>query len=122
MELPESVADAILKSNQTLADTLAGAFQNRRYQRASTIKLSKFMGHPKKAGDQTLKEWINDLDTYARQLGLSDNEQANAVLDYLAGTAKEEVLCSPASERDNLPIGFWYCCAGDLDHQKRFSL
>ena len=102
MDVPDNIAEAIRQSNQALADTLAGAFQNLRYQRASTIKLSKFTGHPRRAGDQTLNEWMADLETYSRQLGLSLNEQVNTALDHLGGTAKEEVLCSPLSERETL--------------------
>ena len=56
MALPPGVAEAILQSNQALANTLAGAFQNLKYQRVSTIRLLKFCGHPSKPGDQTIHD------------------------------------------------------------------
>ena len=94
------LADAISKSNQALAETLASAFSNLKYQRAPTIKLSKFSGIPRRAGDPTLKEWFVDLETYARQLGLTDEEKVSAALDHLTGSAREEVLCCPLKDRN----------------------
>ena len=44
MATSESLAEVIKQSNKALAETLAGAFQNLKYQRASTVKLSKFYG------------------------------------------------------------------------------
>lgn len=101
MALPEGVADAILQSNKALAETLAGAFQNLKYQRVSSIKLCKFLGHPKKPGDQTITEWLADLNTYTRQVGLDDEEKLSTALDFLGGVAKEEVLCTPTEDRDS---------------------
>ena len=101
MALPDGVAEAILQSNQALAETLAGAFQNLRYQRVSTIKLTKFCGSPTKVGDQTIKEWLSDLSTYVRQAGLRDVEKLSTALDFLGGVAKEEVLCTPIHDRDD---------------------
>ena len=85
MALPEGVAEAILQTNQALAATLAGAFQNLKLQRVSTVRLLKFNGHPKKAVDQTLDEWLTDLDTYTRQAGLSEADKLNTALDFLGG-------------------------------------
>ena len=101
MALPDGVAEAILQSNQALAETLAGAFQNLRYQRVSTIKLTQFCGSPTKVGDQTIKEWLSDLSTYVRQAGLRDVEKLSTALDFLGGVAKEEVLCTPIHDRDD---------------------
>ncbi|XP_038050211.1 uncharacterized protein LOC119723539 [Patiria miniata] len=101
MAMPEGLADVIAQSNKALAETLAGAFQNLRYQRAPTIRLAKFNGVPRKSGDQTLREWLGDLDTYARQLGLSGKELVSTAIDHLGGEAKEEVLCCPATEKEN---------------------
>ena len=100
MTVPEVMAEAIYKSNQALAETLASAFSNLKYQRAPTIKLTKFRGAPSKTGDPTLKEWLDDLDTYAGQLSLTDKEKVSATVDHLAGSAREEVLCCPLKDRD----------------------
>ena len=101
MSLPEGLAEVIAQSNKALAETLAGAFQNLKYQRAPSIKLAKFHGTPHKPGDPTLKEWLNDVDTYARQLGLSGKELVTAAIDHLGSEAKEEVLCCPADQRED---------------------
>ena len=100
MATPEGLADVITKSNQALAETLANAFKGLKYQRASTVKLSKFNGRPKKSGDSILTEWLDDLDTYSRQLGLSEDEKLSVAIDHLGGDAKEEVRCCPKTEKD----------------------
>ena len=99
MATPEGLADVITKSNQALAETLANAFKGLKYQRASSVRLSKFSGRPKKSGEPTLNEWLDDLDTYSRQLGLSDDEKLSVAIDHLGGDAKEEVRCCPRDER-----------------------
>ena len=86
----EEVGDVIKQSNQALAETLAAAFQNLRYQRASTVKLSKFRGCPQKSGDPTLKEWVNDLNLYCRQLGLSEDEKVHVAMDHLEGSPRKK--------------------------------
>ena len=88
-----------MQSNQALANTLAGAFQNLRYQRVTTVRISKFCGPPKRSGDQTLGEWLTDVDAYARQVDLSHAEKLSTALDFLGGNAKEEVLCTPSDDR-----------------------
>ena len=102
MATSENLAEVIKQSNEALAQTLAGAFQNLRYQRSSTVKLSKFYGCPKKSGDPTLKEWVEDLNSYARQLGLSGEEKVDVAIDHLGGVAKEEILCCPKAEKKDM--------------------
>ena len=46
-----------------------------------------------------LKEWVDDLDSYSRQLGLSKEEKVNVAIDHLGGVAKEEILCCPKEEK-----------------------
>ena len=103
MALPEGVAEAILQSNRALADTLAGAFQNLKLQRQSTVKLNKFSGFPVRSCDQTVVEWLRDVDTYARQVGVSEYEKVNVAFDHLIGDAREEVMCTPHNMRDTWP-------------------
>ena len=103
MALPEGLAEVITKSNAALAETLANAFQNMKLTRAPKAKLSKFCGPPKKPGDVTFNEWLEELDLYARQLGLGEDETVGAAIDHLGGDARDEVLCSPPRERDTLP-------------------
>ena len=102
MATSETLADVIKQSNQALAETLASAFKNLKYQRASTVKLAKFCGSPKRSCDPTLKEWVEDLKTYLRQLGLSEEEQVGVAIDHLGGVAREEILCCPKEGKNTL--------------------
>ena len=73
-------------------------------QRVTTnVRLSKFYGVPKKTGDPTLKEWLHEVDVYARQLGYDNTAKARTIVDHLAGAAREEILCFAVRERENLP-------------------
>ena len=99
MSLPEGLAEVLAKSNEAIAQTLAGALQNLKYQRAPSVKLRKFRGPPLTQGDPTLREWLRDLDVYIRQLGLTESEAVDVALDHLGGEARGEVLCCPAGER-----------------------
>ena len=102
MASPELVSDMLAKSQQALAETLAGALQNLQFKRTPTVKLSRFCGHPGKPGDPNLNEWLSNIDTYARQLGLSEKEKVDVAIDHLGGPAREEVLCCPGEERDDI--------------------
>lgn len=77
MDVPEYL---VKTSNAALGETLTTAFQNLRLTRAPKAKLSKFCGPPKKSGDMTLVEWIEEFDMYARQLGLNEQEQVGRPL------------------------------------------
>ena len=68
MENPEVYGDMLAQSQKALADTLTGAFQKLQFQRAPTVKLSKFYGSPKRSGELTLGDWVEELETYCRQL------------------------------------------------------
>ena len=68
----EQIAALIAQSNPALAATLAGVLQQFRAPLAPTIKLAKFMGHPKTAGDPTVVEWLDQFDVYVRQAEVSD--------------------------------------------------
>ena len=98
MASPEALGEILARSQQALAETLAGALQNLKYQRAPAVKLTKFYGPPRKTGGPTLVEWLDDLDTYCRQLGLKGDEKVSALLDHLGGVAKEEILCCPSQD------------------------
>lgn len=102
MAAPEALAEALVKSADTLAETLA-TFQGFKFARAPKLKLSKFKGTPVKPGDCTLNEWLEELDFYCRQLELSEQEQVNAAIDHLGGVAKDEISCYPLDEIDTLP-------------------
>ena len=102
MASPELMSDMLAKSQQALAETLAGALQNLQLKRTPTVKLTRFCGHPGKPGDPNLTDWLNDIETYARQLGLSEKEKVDVAIDHLGGPAREEVLCCPKGERDNI--------------------
>jgi hypothetical protein len=82
-------------TGKDLADALVSAFKNLRIQSLPTVgKLSKFSGRPSKPGEPSLREWLDEVDIYSRQLNLSDNDKASTVFDHLTGSAREEVLCA----------------------------
>ena len=103
MATPESLTEILAKSQQALADTLAGALQGLQIKRAPSVRLSKFCGRPVSSGEQTLSEWINDLETYLRQMGIPEQEKVDVALDHLGGSAKEEIKCCPVEDRNTLP-------------------
>ena len=101
----EALTESLKQSHQAVAETFAGAFKNMKYQRASTVKLSKFSGRPKQSGDPTFKEWSDDINTYARQLDISKEEKLNVAIDHLGGDAKEEIRCCHVEEKT--PLIHW---------------
>ena len=97
----DRIAEMIAQSNAALAATLAGALQGLRSPHIPSLKLSRFMGHPKRGGDPTVAEWLQEFDVYARQTGVKDVDRAVALLDHLGGFAREEVLCQPERVRQD---------------------
>ena len=97
----DRIAEMIGQSNAALAATLAGALQGLRSPHIPPFKLSRFMGHPKRGGDPTVAEWLQEFDVYARQTGVKDVDRAVALLDHLGGFAREEVLCQPERVRQD---------------------
>lgn len=93
MALQEGVVEAI-------AQSLANALGNVKLARTPKVSLVKFMGPPRKTGDLTINEWLEEFDSYSRQLGLENGDKIAAFYDHLGGVAKEEVLCAPEDERD----------------------
>ena len=98
----ERIAELIAQSNVALADSLAKALQGVRGQSAPNVQLSKFVGHPRKSGDPTLSEWLEEYEIYTRQRAIPEEEQAMTLLDHLGGSARDEVLCHPLSVRQDL--------------------
>ena len=98
----ERIAELIAKSNEALADSLAKALQGVRSQSAPNVQLSKFVGHPRKSGDPTLSEWLEEYQIYIRQRAVPEEEQAVTLLDHLGGSARDEVLCHPLSVRQDV--------------------
>lgn len=96
----DRIAEMIAQSNAALAATLAEALQGIRSPHPS-LKLSRFMGHPKRGGDPTVAEWLHEFEVYARQTGVKDVDRAMALLDHLGGCAREEVLCQPERVRQD---------------------
>ena len=98
----EQMANLIAQSNFALAEMLARALQGLRPAPIPTIKLGRFMGHPQRAGDPTLADWLDDVCVYARQMALSEDDRAVILLDHLGGCAKEEILCHPLATRQSV--------------------
>ena len=86
---------------EALADVLTQVFQNLKFQKTPVARLSKFFGRPKKQGDPTLDEWVEELEAYCRQLGIEGRDKVATALDHLGGVAKEEVACSPPADRED---------------------
>ncbi|XP_030835050.1 uncharacterized protein LOC115921593 [Strongylocentrotus purpuratus] len=63
------------------------------------VRLSKFRGPPKAAGDLALQEWSDEFRSYATHYRLTGEAKAQALIDNLAGVAKEEILCREYSVR-----------------------
>ena len=87
-------AELIAQASTATAQALAQALGGLKIGPTSSVKLSKFYGHPQKAGDLTVKEWLDEVEVYTRQMGHTDAAKATALIDHLGGAAKEEVLCA----------------------------
>ena len=98
----EQMTNCIAQSNFALAEMLARALQGLRPAPIPTIKLGRLMGHPQRAGDPTLADWLDDFCVYARQMAVSEDDRAVILLDHLGGCAKEEVLCHPLAMRESV--------------------
>ena len=78
-----------------MAQALVNAFQNIRIQPCPANRLTKFYGFPRKSGDLSVSEWLEEVHVHCRQLGLGHYDQVQTIIDYLGGDAKEEVfVCS----------------------------
>ena len=91
----KQIAELIAQSNAALVATVTGALQQFMAPPDHTVKLSKFMGYPQKGGEPTIADWLDEFETFARQVGICNADRAVAVLDHLGGRAREEVLCHP---------------------------
>ena len=92
---------ALIMAGQEGADAMAQAmvqaFQNLRIQPAPTVRLARFSG----TGEPLLKEWLEDIDIFCKQMAYEGEQKAGAIRDYLAGPARAEVECSdPATQQD----------------------
>ncbi|XP_033117093.1 uncharacterized protein LOC117117025 [Anneissia japonica] len=80
-------------STQEILQTIATALQGINVHHVHPgVKLTKFKGS-KASSEPSLTEWLEDFAAYANQYGLSDARRAQALLDHLGGSAKEELLC-----------------------------
>ena len=57
------------------------------------VKLVRFTGRPVKPGDLNIREWLEEVEVYCRQCKIPDKEKAQAVVNHLGGTAREEIQC-----------------------------
>ena len=63
----DRIMELITQSNAMLAATFADAIQQSRVRPVPTFKLTRFLGHPRHAGDPTISQWLETVETYARQ-------------------------------------------------------
>lgn len=63
--------------------------------------LPKFRGPPLAAGDMSFIEWLEEFEGIIDLYDLTNKEKARALVNHLAGAAKEEVACLEESHRTN---------------------
>ena len=88
-------ADLIAKTSEATAQAVARALSGLRLCPTPTVRLSKFYGHPSKPGDLTVVEWLDEVEIYNRQMGITGAERVTSILDNVLSSAKEELLCAP---------------------------
>ena len=64
------------------------------------VKLVRFTGWPVKPGDLNIREWLEEVEVYCRQCKIPDKEKAQAVVNHLGGTAREEIKCHEGVKSD----------------------
>ena len=90
-----------MQANAALVETLVKALQGVRHAPTPTptVSLPGFFGRPESPGKLTIDEWLSKFVVFVRQCGVPEGEQALVLVDYLGGSAKEEVLCHPDEVR-----------------------
>ena len=88
-------ANLIAKTSEATAQAVARALSGLRLCPTPTVRLSKFYGHPSKPGDLTVVEWLDEVEIYNRQMGITGAERVTSILDNVLSSAKEELLCAP---------------------------
>ena len=94
-------AELIKKTAEATSKAVADALSKLKLQPTPTVRLSKFVDRPQKPGDLTIREWLDDVETYARQLGYKDEAKLAVLTDNLGGNAKDEYLCASEETREN---------------------
>ena len=87
-----------------MLQSLTGVLQGLSVQQVPNtpkVKLQKFKGPPKVPGEPSLKEWLEEAESYCLCYKLSGKSKAQALIDHLGGIAKEEVLCRAESVRED---------------------
>ena len=97
----DRIAEMIAQSNVTLVATLAEALQGMRAPIVLSLKLSRFMGHPKMVGGPTVTQWLQEFDMYARHTGVQDADRVVALLYHIGGCAREDMICQPERVRQD---------------------
>ena len=90
----EGEADLVARTAEATSKAVAEAFTNLRLQPGPSVRLSKFYDRPQKPGDLTIAEWLDDVETYTRQLKYSADAKLSTLTDNLGGKAKDEYLCA----------------------------
>ena len=110
----------IAQSNASLVAKLAEAVQAMRAPPVPSLKLSRFMEHPKMFGDPTVAEWLHEFDKYAHQTGAKDADRTMALLYHLGGCDREEVICQQGRVRQDckalVALLLWRCGSPEMRH------
>ncbi|XP_063961577.1 uncharacterized protein LOC129283183 [Lytechinus pictus] len=81
---------------------LTGAFQSLQSPRGlPAVKLSKFGGFPRKHGDPTINEWLQEFDEYCSYYQLKRKEEAQVLLTHLTDSAKDEARLYDSTVRED---------------------
>ena len=83
-----------------LVSDLTEALKQSNGTRERPIKLEQFRGRPVRAGDPTLREWLDAVDIYCRQCCIPDKGKAQVIVDHLAGPARVEIRSRPELKSD----------------------
>ena len=94
-------AELIKKTAEATSKAVADALSKLKLQATPTVRFSKFVDRPQKPGDLTIREWLDDVETYAKQLGYKDEAKLAVLTDNLGGNAKDEYLCASEETREN---------------------
>ena len=90
----EGEADLVARTAEATSKAVAEALTNLRLQPGPNVRLSKFYDRPQKPGDLTIAEWLDDVETYTRQLKYNAHAKLSTLTDSLGGKAKDEYLCA----------------------------
>ena len=80
------------KQSKVSAEAGIGIGVGRMVYMSSSRKLDRFYDKPRKVGDLSVEDWIQDAQSVITSRKLEANEEAAFVIEHLAGKARREIL------------------------------